>query len=57
MQKPTIIFLLCLFTGITGWGQNKPEQGHDIALTLAPIKGQWVYLGFYYGKIKALADE
>ncbi len=31
--------------------------GYSIAITLKPYKNQYVYLGYYYGKIKALADS
>ena len=31
--------------------------GHRIGITLKPYKNQFVYLGYYYGKIKALADS
>jgi hypothetical protein len=31
--------------------------GHHIGITLKPYKNQYVYLGYYYGKIKALADS
>src|SRR5688572_31488601 len=57
MQKPTIYFLLSLFIGLSSLAQTAREQGHDIAITLTPLKNQFVYLGFYYGKIKALADS
>jgi len=31
--------------------------GYNIGITLKPYHGQYVYLGYYYGKIKALADS
>jgi hypothetical protein len=31
--------------------------GYSIGITLKPFKNQYVYLGYYYGKIKALADS
>ena len=31
--------------------------GYQIGITLKPYKNQYVYLGYYYGKIKALADS
>ncbi len=31
--------------------------GYNIGITLKPYKNQYVYLGYYYGKIKALADS
>src|ERR1022692_3312803 len=33
------------------------QEGHDIQLTLKPYKNSLVYLGYYYGKIKAVADS
>ena len=33
------------------------QQGYSIGLTLKPYKEQYVYLGYHYGKIKALADS
>lgn len=52
-MKP-FLFALCLI--VTG---HLPAQtaGHNIGITLKPYKNQYVYLGYYYGKIKALADS
>lgn len=33
------------------------QQGYNIGLTLKPYKNEKVYLGYYYGKMKALADS
>ena len=33
------------------------NTGYAIGITLKPFKNQFVYLGYYYGKIKALADS
>jgi thiol-disulfide isomerase/thioredoxin len=33
------------------------QQGHDIELTLKPFKREQVYLGYYYGKLKAVSDS
>jgi len=33
------------------------QTGYQISLTLKPYKNQYVYLGYYYGKVKALADS
>lgn len=38
-------------------GVVQAQSGHDIVITLKPLKNQTVYLGYYYGKIKALADS
>ncbi len=32
-------------------------QGYEIQVTLKPFSNQYVYLGYHYGKIKALADS
>jgi hypothetical protein len=37
--------------------QAYPQSGFHIDLTLKPYKTGKVYLGYYYGKIKALADS
>src|ERR1700754_2492052 len=34
-----------------------PQSGYAIHLHLKPYTGGKVYLGYYYGKIKALADS
>lgn len=33
------------------------QSGYKIPITLKPYKNSWVYLGYYYGKVKALADS
>lgn len=33
------------------------QTGYRINVTLKPYKNQYVYLGYYYGKVKALADS
>jgi hypothetical protein len=33
------------------------QNGYDIRLTLKPYKNSKIYLGYYYGKIKAVADS
>jgi Domain of unknown function (DUF5106)/Thioredoxin-like len=38
-------------------GQVKKEVGYDLKIVLKPYKNQYIYLGYYYGKIKALADS
>ena len=38
--------------------QPKPTAGgYDIKLTVKPYKNQWLYLAYYYGSIKGLADS
>jgi hypothetical protein len=43
-------FLLCLLKAY-------PQSGYSIRLHLKPYTGGKVYLGYYYGKIRALADS
>src|SRR6478672_13791163 len=57
MQKFLFTSLASLIFSVSGLAQSAGNQGHDIAISLNPVKNQWVYLGFYYGKIKALADS
>jgi thiol-disulfide isomerase/thioredoxin len=35
----------------------KAQSGYNIPITLKPYKNTYVYLGYYYGKMKALADS
>lgn len=49
-----LLLLPCFF--ITGLLAAQ-TTGYNIGITLKPYKNQWVYLGYYYGKIKALADS
>ncbi len=37
--------------------QARSQEGHQLQLTLKPYKGAKVWLGYYYGKAKALADS
>ena len=52
-MKP-FLFALCLFITCHSIAQT---TGHSIGITLKPYKNQYAYLGYYYGKIKALADS
>ena len=45
--------MLFFFTSATAFAQ----EGYNIKLTLKPYKNSLVYLGYYYGKIKAVADS
>lgn len=38
-------------------GRALPQTGYNIKLTLKPFKNSQVYLGYYYGKLKAVADS
>lgn len=43
--------MLC---ALVSYGQ---EGGYAIKVTVKPYKNAWVYLGYHYGKMKALADS
>jgi len=51
--KSILLFLLTL----TIFHQAYSQNGYSIKLSLKPYKNSRVYLGYYYGKIKALADS
>src|SRR5215469_1524992 len=52
MSKIVLLLAVCLLT-IKAQSQN----GYNIRLHLKPYTSGKVYLGYYYGKIKALADS
>ncbi|MFT3826438.1 MAG: DUF5106 domain-containing protein [Chitinophagaceae bacterium] len=49
--------LLPVFLFISGMCVQAQTAGYKISITLKPYKNAWVYLGYHYGKIKALADS
>jgi len=49
-----LLLLSCVFIAAQISAQT---TGYSIGITLKPYKNQYVYLGYYYGKIKALADS
>jgi len=54
MNKILLSLTTCLCTfAVLG----QPQNGYDIRLTLKPYKNSKIYLGYYYGKIKAVADS
>src|SRR3569832_1344981 len=53
MNKILLSLTACLCLAVSAMSQN----GYDIRLTLKPYKNSKVYLGYYYGKIKAVADS
>lgn len=53
MNKILLSLLIALLCGSAAQSQS----GHSIKLHLKPYTGGKVYLGYYYGKIKALADS
>ena len=53
MSKIVLFLAACLFLQTAASAQN----GYSIRLHLKPYTSGKVYLGYYYGKIKALADS
>ncbi|HLX90721.1 MAG TPA: thioredoxin-like domain-containing protein [Puia sp.] len=45
--------LTILIFSLSGYGQ----AGHNIHITLKPYKNSLIYLAYYYGKLKAVADS
>jgi len=56
MIKP-MAFVMGLLFAINGSAQQAPATGYKIDLTIKPFQNQWVYLAYYYGGIKGLADS
>ncbi|MBC8034420.1 MAG: DUF5106 domain-containing protein [Chitinophagaceae bacterium] len=54
MMKQFFLALVLLSLAFVAGAQN---TGYSIPVTLKPYKNQYVYLGYYYGKLKALADS
>lgn len=52
MKKTVILACLTVIVHLA-----KAQTGYDINITLKPYKNSYVYLGYHYGKMKALADS
>ncbi|MEO8582392.1 MAG: thioredoxin-like domain-containing protein [Flavitalea sp.] len=52
-MKQLFIFSICVLATLHLFSQ----KGYDIAVNLKPFKNAYVYLGYYYGKVKALSDS
>ena len=52
MTKITCLLML-IFTTVYAY----PQTGYSIKLTLKPYRNSLIYLGYYYGKLKAVADS
>ncbi len=50
-------YLLLFFLLLSGLGLTAQKPGYSINITLKPYKNSYVYLGYYYGGKKALADS
>jgi hypothetical protein len=59
MKNPlTGIFLLFFaLSASRSLGQSASPVGYQLAIAINAYQGQWLYLGYHYGKIKALADS
>src|SRR6478672_13073167 len=53
MKSFLISALLLLTFGSFAWAQ----PGYNIKVNIKPFKKQYIYLGYHYGKKKALADS
>jgi hypothetical protein len=49
--------IVFLFTFLLLSLAGSSQTGYNISISLKPYKNQYVYLGYYYGKLKALADS
>jgi hypothetical protein len=52
MKKIVILACLTMIVHLA-----KAQTGYNINITLKPYKNSYVYLGYHYGKMKALADS
>jgi hypothetical protein len=52
LSKKTFYALSLLIISYSGY-----SQGYEIQLTLKPFTNSKIYLGYYYGKVKAVADS
>ena len=60
MSKILLSLAICLCSlqaAFAGSASGDPQNGYTIRLHLKPYTSGKVYLGYYYGKIKALADS
>jgi hypothetical protein len=52
LSKKSFLAIILLVTAFSGY-----TQGYEIHLTLKPFTNAKVYLGYHYGKVKAVADS
>lgn len=52
-MKQITVLLISLFTSLAIFSQ----QGYEIAVEVKPYKNSYLYLGYYYGDVRALADS
>jgi peroxiredoxin len=53
MMKHSYLLLFLLVADLI----TNAQQGYDIKVILKPYKNEKIYLGYHYGKVKALADS
>ncbi|MFT4022380.1 MAG: DUF5106 domain-containing protein [Flavihumibacter sp.] len=56
MKNRFLCMVLACFACLAAIAQPRPA-GHQLTVTVNAYEGQWLYLGYYYGKIRALADS
>src|SRR5687768_17235578 len=52
-MKQLLIFII----GVTAFSDLRAQAGYQIDVDLKPFRNSQVYLGYYYGEIRALADS
>lgn len=52
-MKHIIVLILAFLT----CGRLAAQSGYEIAIEIQPFKNSFVYLGYYYGDVRALADS
>lgn len=50
-------FFLAVTFVIAAISTQAQSAGYNISVTLKPYKNQYIYLGYYFGKLRALADS
>ncbi len=57
-NRLTVIVLFWhVFTAPALYAQAVPAKGYQLTVAINAYRGQYLYLGYHYGKIKALADS
>ena len=52
-MKHSVALIFFCVTALT----SAAQKGYNIKIALQPYKNEKIYLGYYYGKMKALADS
>ena len=59
-MKRSVIVGLAALAATSGFAQGAkpaPATGYEIKMNVKPYQKQWLYLGYYYGSVKGLADS